>query len=76
MFQGICSSRRVSGAGGATNAKKEAGNQGPKANSGAGDWSLKPHGAPLCWETGPIPPVAQSRLRGAVTTQPPERESG
>lgn len=54
MFQGTCSSRRVSGAGGTRNAKEEAGNQGPKANSGAGAWSLKLHGAPVLGD-GPHP---------------------
>lgn len=55
MFQGTCSGHRVSGTGGAGNVKKEAGNQGPKANSGARDRSLKPHGAPCAGRQAPPP---------------------
>lgn len=53
MFQGTCSSRGVNGTGGAGNIKKEAGNQGPKANSSAGDGSLKPHGGPCAGTQAP-----------------------
>lgn len=55
MFQGTCSGHRVSGTGGAGNVKKEAGNQGPKANSGAKRPEPQATWRPLCWETGPTP---------------------